>query len=65
VAECVPDALEELLLNDPNSAAEVAARLLAWRGDAVRLHQAALEASETLRRHTWDVMADEMLALLE
>jgi glycosyltransferase involved in cell wall biosynthesis len=65
VAERYPDALQELLLDDPDDVAELVRRLESWRAREALLapHVAAL--SETLRAWTWERMAVELVDLLE
>lgn len=65
VAERFTPALAPLLLDDVESASELALRLEAWRSDVDRFRGAALELSAVLRQRTWDVMADELIALLD
>jgi glycosyltransferase involved in cell wall biosynthesis len=64
VAERFPPALGALLLQDPNSVTELVQRLDAWRGDIERFRDSTLALSATLRRRTWDTMAEELVALL-
>jgi glycosyltransferase involved in cell wall biosynthesis len=57
VAERIPQSMHALLLRDPDDAAELAARLRAWRG-SIHIHRdAALALSAELRSRTWDDMA--------
>ncbi|SEU26773.1 glycosyltransferase family 4 protein [Stigmatella erecta] len=65
VAERYPDALQELLLDDPDDVAELVRRLESWRAREALLapHVAAL--SGTLRAWTWERMAVELVDLLE
>lgn len=64
VAERFTPELSGLLLHDPNSPAELVQRLDRWRGDQDAFRAATLALSATLRCRTWDVMSDEILALL-
>jgi len=64
VAERFTPELSGLLLHDPDSPAELVERLDRWRGQRDAFQAATLALSATLRRRTWDVMADEILALL-
>jgi glycosyltransferase involved in cell wall biosynthesis len=57
VAERYPVELRDLLLNDSESAAEVAAALTRWRGRQRELAEAVAPWSATLRAQTWDEMA--------
>jgi glycosyltransferase involved in cell wall biosynthesis len=64
VAERYPEGLAGLLLQDPDSAAELAARLRTWRGDeSIRNHAAALGAK--LRARSWNDMGRDIAALVE
>ena len=64
IAERYPGTLTRLLLHEPDSAAEVAARLRAWREDsAIAEHAAAFGAH--LRRRSWDDMGREIAQLVE
>ena len=63
IAERYPASLRALLLEDPDSAADLAARLRAWRNDgAVAPH--VLAFGERLRGRTWDDMGQEMAGLV-
>jgi glycosyltransferase involved in cell wall biosynthesis len=57
VAERIPESMHELLIRDPDDAAELAARLRAWRGSMDIHRDAALGLSAELRSRTWDDMA--------
>ncbi|HEX6367300.1 MAG TPA: glycosyltransferase family 4 protein [Longimicrobium sp.] len=64
VAERIPDAMHDLLIRDPDDAAELAARLRAWRG-SIHIHRdAALALSAELRSRTWDDMARLMTTII-
>jgi glycosyltransferase involved in cell wall biosynthesis len=63
VAEQYPRELETLLVDDPNSAGEVASRLLAWRGGKAPAACVA-ELGASLRTRAWDDMAREIEALV-
>lgn len=65
VAERYPAALAELLLADPENADELEASLLGWRRHHERLRESAREFSRKLRQRTWQVMADDVRALLD
>ncbi len=64
VAERYPQSLAHLLLDDPNSASELARCLRNLRGDMSGLRGRVLPLSEELRMRTWEHMADDILALL-
>jgi glycosyltransferase involved in cell wall biosynthesis len=64
VAERFTPELGRLLLEDPESADELAGCLERWRTDGGALRSEVLTLSVELRRRTWDVMADEIVALL-
>ncbi len=56
--------MSPLLLQDPESASELTARLLAWRDDA-GIKERVAEFASTLRARTWDHMAREIVAMGE
>jgi glycosyltransferase involved in cell wall biosynthesis len=65
VAERYPSALEELLLDDPDSASALEASLRNWRRNHERLREAARDLSVPLRQRTWQVMAQDVRALID
>jgi hypothetical protein len=65
VAERIPPPLDGLLLDDPDDAGELAARLLAWRAWVDAHRAAALALSEALRGWTWDHMAARVVDIVE
>jgi glycosyltransferase involved in cell wall biosynthesis len=65
VAERYPPALHDLLLPDPEDAAELARRLRAWR-DAGDAHRAAVAGlGRALRARTWDHCAAEIVRIAD
>jgi len=60
VAEHYPPELGDLLIADPNNAAELRAKLLAWRRDLERVRSAVVPLSAALRSRTWDDMAEQI-----
>jgi hypothetical protein len=62
VAERYPADLRQLLLDDPSSASELGARLVAWRLDAGVAGRVA-EFASRLRARTWDHMARDIAEL--
>lgn len=64
VAERYPPALAELLLQDPDDARELEASLRNWRGHHERLRGAVRDLSAQLRSRTWQVMAEDVRALM-
>jgi glycosyltransferase involved in cell wall biosynthesis len=64
VAERFVPELSPLLLQDPNSAEELVRRLQTWRENIEAFRLQVLALSATLRRRTWDTMADEIMSLL-
>jgi glycosyltransferase involved in cell wall biosynthesis len=64
VAERYVPGLAPLLLQDPDSVAELVTRLDCWRGAAEQFRATTLTLSAELRRRTWATMADEIIALL-
>ena len=65
VAERYPAALTELLLDDPESASALEASLRNWRRHHERLREAARDLSVPLRQRTWQVMAEDVRALID
>jgi glycosyltransferase involved in cell wall biosynthesis len=65
VAEQYPSELAALLLEDPDSARELADRLQAWRSHLERLKAQVAPFSAMLRARTWDDMAREIVRLVE
>ncbi|HEY7498527.1 MAG TPA: glycosyltransferase family 4 protein [Vicinamibacterales bacterium] len=64
VAEQYPMDLNALLLDDPNSAAELANRLRSWRSDSSLSPRIAGLAAR-LRSRTWDHMARDIAAIAD
>lgn len=60
VAERVPESLADLLLPDPEDAADLAARLRSWRDRMGVVRDEVAPLSDRLRARTWDVMAREI-----
>jgi glycosyltransferase involved in cell wall biosynthesis len=65
VAERYPSALAELLLRNPEDAAEIEASLQNWRRHHERLLGATRELSVQLRERTWQVMARDVRSLID
>lgn len=65
VAERLPEDLRGLLLQDVESAAELASRFLTWRGAKDEFRQLALRFGATLRERSWDDMARDIAAVAE
>jgi glycosyltransferase involved in cell wall biosynthesis len=63
VAERYSPQLAELLIPDPDNIAGLVDRLALWRRCSERFRAAALESSAELSRHSWDGMADQIVAL--
>jgi glycosyltransferase involved in cell wall biosynthesis len=61
VAERYPAELTELLIPDPDDAADLADRLRRWRSRADRAPAALAAFSEQLRATTWDDMAEQFI----
>ncbi len=61
VAERYPPALVDLLLQDPDSPAELASRLRAWREMQDRIHAEVRTFSDELRRRSWGDMAADIV----
>jgi glycosyltransferase involved in cell wall biosynthesis len=65
VAERYPEGLRDLLLPDPEDAADLAARLRRWRAALGRPRPALESFSAALRAHTWDDMAGRIASIIE
>ena len=65
VAERYPAELHGLLIPDPDDAADLACRLQTWRRDRERIRAQVARLSESLRSHTWDQMAAQIVHLTE
>jgi glycosyltransferase involved in cell wall biosynthesis len=65
VAERYPSSLRPLLLDDPNSASELAARLRHWRDHSAALRAHTLGLSTELRSRSWNDMARDIVSLSE
>jgi glycosyltransferase involved in cell wall biosynthesis len=65
VAERYPESLRDLLLPDPDDAADLAARLLRWRSSALDCRAAVEALGRELRGRDWDHCAAEIVALAE
>lgn len=64
VAERYPSALAELLLHDPEDSAALESSLKNWRRHHERLRDTVGDLSVQLRQRTWQVMAQDVQALL-
>lgn len=65
IAERYPEALHDLLIPDPDDAADLAARLRRWREAAGQPRPELASLSATLRAYTWDDMAARIAGILE
>jgi hypothetical protein len=65
VAEHYPTELARLLIADPDDTEELEARLAGWRADVDGTRTAVAPLSASLRRHTWDAMAEQIVGCLE
>jgi glycosyltransferase involved in cell wall biosynthesis len=65
VAEHYPVELHDLLMPDACQAADLAARLRAWRKSIDGYRDAVAPLSRTLRAHTWKRMAEQIVELIE
>lgn len=65
VAERYPRELDDLLIPNPDDAADLARRLQRWRGRAGEYQDAVRALSMELRAHTWDHMAKQMVSVIE
>jgi glycosyltransferase involved in cell wall biosynthesis len=62
VAERYPEGLQDLLVPDPEDAADLAVRLRRWRDRRVGYAEAVADRSAGLRSYTWDDMAAGFVA---
>ena len=65
VTERYPPDLTDLILADPESPTELAARLRYWRANAESLATRIGPLADELRSHTWTDMAREIVAAVE
>jgi glycosyltransferase involved in cell wall biosynthesis len=65
VAERYPSGLNPLLIPDPDDPVDVADRLTHWRKNLENCNVAVMPLSESLRMHTWDKMAEQIISLVE
>lgn len=65
VAERYPASLSEMLLPDPEDAADLAARLRAWRGSVAGWREAFAPLAARLSRRGWADVAADFVALAE
>jgi glycosyltransferase involved in cell wall biosynthesis len=65
IAELIPDDLRGLLLEDTESASELATLLRTWRGWKDEYRERALAFGATLGSRTWDDMARDVVALAQ
>jgi glycosyltransferase involved in cell wall biosynthesis len=64
VAEQYPEALQDLLIADCDDAPALAAHLRNWREKSQHYTEVTRELAARLRLRTWDVMAEEMVAMI-
>jgi glycosyltransferase involved in cell wall biosynthesis len=62
VAERFPPGLSELMLDDPSGVDGLKVRLINWRQNMPSYGRAAHVLSSTLRKYTWQCMAEEFVA---
>jgi glycosyltransferase involved in cell wall biosynthesis len=65
VAERYPPESRDLLLPDPEDAANLATRLRQWRGNSQQYSKLVNSLSQELRSYTWDDMAQSILKTIE
>lgn len=64
VAERYPSELRSLLIPDPENPSDLADRLKHWRDNLDYFNMAVAPLSESLRMHTWDKMATQIVRLV-
>jgi glycosyltransferase involved in cell wall biosynthesis len=65
VAERYRPEIRDLLLPDPEDAANLATRLRQWRGNSQQYSKLVNSLSQELRSYTWDDMAQSILKTIE
>jgi glycosyltransferase involved in cell wall biosynthesis len=65
IAERMPEGLAELLLDDADSADDLATRLLSWRDRSAEFRERARNFGATLRMRSWDDMSREITDMAE
>lgn len=65
VAEHYDGGLEQLLIQDPDEPDEVCERLWNWRRNMDTIKERVAPLSNSLRGHTWEAMAAQMIQLIE
>ena len=65
IAERMPANLADLLIDDVDSADEIAARLLRWRERAAEFRERTRSFGDELRRRSWDDMSREIADMAE
>jgi glycosyltransferase involved in cell wall biosynthesis len=65
VVERYPDALRDLLLDDPEDALALVALLRTWRGRPDYYREATVTVADRLRGYTWDHMAERIVELMD
>jgi glycosyltransferase involved in cell wall biosynthesis len=65
IAELYPDTLADLLIANPDDAAEIEERLRGWRRNLEKYSDAVAPLSASLRARTWDEMAQEIVRYVE
>jgi glycosyltransferase involved in cell wall biosynthesis len=65
IADRYPPDMRDMLLDDPNDAADLAARLLRWRADMSGWRARIRPLTSKLRERSWEDMAAEIVKLAE
>jgi glycosyltransferase involved in cell wall biosynthesis len=65
VTEQYPPDLAKMILPDPNNTGDLARRLRLWRSEPAAWRERFRALSHQRREHSWDVMAAEIVALVE
>jgi glycosyltransferase involved in cell wall biosynthesis len=65
VAEHYPATLDDLLIENPDDARELADRLMSWRRNLERVRALVAPLSSSLRARSWDTMASEIFECVQ
>jgi glycosyltransferase involved in cell wall biosynthesis len=65
VAERYPSYLGDLLIPNPEDAADLAMRMAGWRPNLIAWKERVLPFANELRRHTWRQMAEQIVSIVD